>query len=369
MFLPPIVFFEVIVMKDRVYTEMRKRFMKAAKAQRKPLLGHFELTARCNLDCKMCYVHTQNNAEALRRELSTEQWKRIFDEAMACDMMYATLSGGECLVRKDFKELYLHLWNKKVMITVMTNGTLLDDDYVEFFKTYTPDMVQISIYGSDEAGYLALAGHKGFEKATKAVAALQEAGIDVRVAVTPSRYMTDDFIRTLKLCKDRGFDVSLTDITLVPNRDNPEKDDYFLTEDEIVDLMTQRAELFGFLNPVDSVPETCGPMTELPEKGLKCNAGNCLATVIWDGTMYPCANAMVGGGASLLEMSYAEAWEKTKAAADSVVQAVECVGCAYAKACPQCPSYRLKDLQCGHCRPEVCSLYKRLVRAGVRPLT
>ena len=355
-------------MKKPAYQEMKKRFLKVAKEKRRPLLGHFELTARCNLDCKMCYVHTQDNAAALRKELSTDQWKRIFDEAIACDMMYATISGGECLIRKDFKELYLHLWNQKIMITVMTNGTMLDDDYVEFFKTYTPDMIQISIYGSSEEGYLALAGHKGFEKATHAVAALQEAGIDVRVVVTPSRYMTDDFIRTLKVCKDRGFEVSLTDITLVPNRDDPEKDDYYLTDDETFELLKQRAELFGYLKPVEYAPEVCGPMTEIPENGLKCNAGNCLATVIWDGTMFPCPNAMVGEGASLLEMSYAEAWEKTKAAADEVVQAVECVGCAYAKACPQCPSYRLKDLKCGHCRPEVCELYRRLVLAGVKPL-
>lgn len=356
-------------MKNPAYQEMRKRFTNAAKAARKPLLGHFELTARCNLDCKMCYVHTQDNAAALRKELSTEQWKRIFDEAIACDMMYASLSGGECLIRKDFKELYLHLWNKKIMITVMTNGTMLDDDYVEFFKTYTPDMIQISIYGSSEDGYLAVAGHKGLEKATHAVAALQEAGIDVRVAVTPSKYMIDDYIPTLKMCKDCGFDLSFNDITLVPNRENPEKDDYYLTDDETIELMRQRAEFLGRLKPVEHAPEVCGPMTDPPEVGLKCNAGNCLATITWDGKMYPCVNAMVGEGASLLEMSYVEAWEKTKAAADSVVQAVECAGCAYEKACPRCPSYRLKDLSCGHCRPEVCQMYRRLVLAGVKPLS
>ena len=213
------------------------------------------------------------------------------------------------------------------MITVMTNGTLLNDEYVEFFKTYQPDMIQISLYGSNEEGYLNLAGHKGFEKATTAVAALDAAGIDVRVVTTPSRYMTDDFIETVRMCKERGFHLSLTDITLTKNRDNPDKDDYFLTVDETVELMKRRSELYATLKPVDCTPETCGPMTEPPGVGLSCNAGNCLATVTWDGKMYPCGNALVGDGASLLEMSYAEAWEKTKAAADTVVQGAECVGC------------------------------------------
>ena len=70
------------------------------------------------------------------RELTTEQWKRIFDEAYDAGMMFATLTGGECLLREDFRELYLHLWNKRVMVTVLTNGYLINDDYVAFFEKY-----------------------------------------------------------------------------------------------------------------------------------------------------------------------------------------------------------------------------------------
>ncbi|MBR6825175.1 MAG: radical SAM protein [Oscillospiraceae bacterium] len=355
-------------MQGRAYEQTRSRLVSSAKKTRTPILGHFELTARCNLDCKMCYVHTMDNAVALRKELSTEQWKRIFDEAIACNMMYATLSGGECLIRKDFKELYLHLWNKNVYVTVMTNGTLLNADYVEFFKTYRPDMIQISIYGSCEEGYLSLAGHKGFEKAVTAVKALQDAGIDVRVVVTPSKYMIDDYINTVRTCKEMGFQLSLTDVTLIPNRDDPDKDDYYLTQDETIDLLKKRAELYGMkLTPAEA-PEACGPMTEEPGKGLTCNAGNCLYTIIWDGRMFPCANAIIGEGASVLEMSVAEAWEKTKETVDAVVYGAECVGCPYDKICSKCPSIRLKDLHSGHCNPQMCEMTRKLVASGIKKL-
>lgn len=356
-------------MRSQAYEFTRKRLTEKAKATRTPILGHFELTARCNLDCKMCYVHTMDNAVALRKELSTEQWKRIFDEAIKCNMMYATLSGGECLIRKDFKELYLHLWNQNIYVTVMTNGTLLNEDYVEFFKTYQPDMVQISIYGSCEEGYLSLAGHKGFERATAAVKALQEAGIDVRVVVTPSKYMLDDYINTVRTCKELGFQLSLTDVTLIPNRDNPDKVDYYLTLDETFDLLKQRAELFGMKLKAVDAPDTCGPLTEEPGRGLTCNAGNCLYSIVWDGRMFPCANAIIGDGFSVLEMSVAEAWEKTKAAVDEVVYGKECVGCPYDKTCSKCPSMRLKDLYSGHCNPQMCEINRRLVAAGIKKLS
>lgn len=354
-------------MRSKAYKQMRERLVAAAKAQRKPILGHFELTSRCNLDCKMCYVHNLNNAEALKKELSTEQWKRIFDEAYDCEMLYATLSGGECLLRKDFKELYLHLWNKKIWITVMTNGVLLNDDYLEFFKTYPPEMVQISLYGCSEDGYLNVTGHKGFEKALAAITALEKAGIDVSVVVTPSKYMKDDYIKILRFCKDHGISVKLTNIMLIPNRDNPEKNDYYLSNDEAFELAKQRAELYATLVPMENTPEPFGCMCDTQVKGLTCNAGNCLATITSEGMMYPCASAMISG-ASLLEMSYAEAWAATKKAVDQVVQAVECIGCAYEGTCPKCPTFRFKDMYSGHCNPEICEQTRRLVAAGVKKL-
>ena len=355
-------------MRSRAYEQMRKRLVNAAKAKRIPILGHFELTARCNLDCKMCYVHTQNNELALKNELSTEQWIRIFDEAYEAGMLYATLSGGECLIRKDFRELYLHLWNKQVMITVMTNGTLLNEEYVQFFKTYKPEMVQISIYGSNEEGYINLAGHKGFEKAVTAAKKLMEADIDVRMVVTPNKYMLDDYLNILKTCKELGLPLSAGDILLSPNRDDPTKDDYFLTQEETLLLMKQRAEFMGKKPVPAEAPAPCGPMDQAPGKGLSCNAGNCLFTILWNGRMHPCTNAIVGEGASVLEMSIAEAWEKTKAAADGIAQAVECIGCAYEKICSKCPQYMLKDMHSGHCNPNMCEMSRNLVAAGIKKL-
>jgi MoaA/NifB/PqqE/SkfB family radical SAM enzyme len=348
--------------------QMRERLVNLAKEQKKPLLGHFELTSRCNLDCKMCYVHTQNSEEVRSKELTTEQWKKIFDEAYESEMLYAYLTGGECLLRKDFKELYLHLWNKRVMVSVQTNGTLLDDEYVEFFKTYRPDVIRISLYGSNEEGYLKVTGHTGFAKTIAAISALQEAGIDVRVVVTPSKYMLDDYIDILQLCEEKGFAVLQNELILLPNRTDSNKGDYYMSSEEIVSLSKQRAELHKELIPVKTIPEPQGRQDTVPDEGLHCNAGNCLAAVTWEGKMYPCLNAMVGGGADLRKMSYGEAWKHTVAAASEVLQGAECVGCPYDKVCPKCPALRLTGLKTGHCNPAVCELTRRLVAAGVKKL-
>ena len=40
-----------------------------------PVSGTFELTARCNFNCPMCYVHlNQEDIDARGKELTAQQW-------------------------------------------------------------------------------------------------------------------------------------------------------------------------------------------------------------------------------------------------------------------------------------------------------
>ena len=353
-------------MRNREYMQMKTRMVNHAKEKRIPISAQFELTGRCNLDCKMCYVHNLDVAKCRSRELRTEEWKKIFDEAIAQELLFATLTGGECLLRSDFRELYLHLWKKGVKVSVLTNGLLMTQEYVEFFKTYKPEMIQISLYGSDEKGYLRVTGHEGFEKVVTAIRSLMEAKVNVRVATTPSRYMGEDYMNILRYCKEQKLPLQLGELILIPNRDDPKKDDYFLSMEEIVDLSIRRAELYRPLIPAAYTPEPCGPLTEHPHKGMTCSAGTCMANVLWDGVMYPCAAAMIGDGANLREMSYADAWKHTVAVAAEVLHGAECVGCPYDKVCPKCPGLRLTGLKTGHCNPSVCEMTRQLVAAGVK---
>lgn len=354
-------------MNEVSFAKWKEQMLSVGKTARTPMAVTFELTPRCNLDCKMCYVHNQDSNAMKERELSTDTWKRVFDEAFDCGMLFATMTGGECLLRQDFKELYLHLWKKRVYMTVFTNGILLNEDYLEFFKKYPPKGVQVSLYGTSDAGYLNVTGHRGFDKAVAAIRNLMDAGIPVQVALTPSSYMKDDYISLLRFCKENGFSYKPGEFSLIENRDDASKSDHYLTTDEIVSLATQSAALKKELTPLTCEPPACGGTCTDAPVGLTCNAGRVVAVVSWDGRMCPCT-AIPESRASVLEMSYAEAWEKTKQVADEMLLGAECVGCPYDKLCPKCPSMRLTGLHTGHCDPNVCEVTKRLVAAGAKTL-
>lgn len=353
-------------MRNKAYEQWKRRMLLSAKKAKVPVVTHFELTPRCNLDCKMCYIHNADSNALRDRELNTDTWKRIFDEAYDSGMLFANLSGGECMLRSDFKELYLYLWKKRVMVAVLTNGTLIDDDYLDFFKRYPPAEVQVSLYGSNEENYVRVTGHRGFERAMKAIRMLMEAQIPVHVAVTPSKYMKSDFINIRRICKENKFWCNPSEFILGKKRDEIDANDGDLTVDEIVELSIQQAQLDRCLTPVACVPEAGGSCEEAP-KGLTCSAGACAVLVSWDGTMQPCTMLQIDGP-SLLEQSYSEAWEKIKAATAEMLRGAECVDCAYNKVCPKCPAKRLTGLYTGHCNPAVCEMTRRLVAAGVKKL-
>ena len=91
-----------------------------------PIAGNFELTARCNFNCPMCYVHmSEEQVAASGKELTAQQWLKIAKEARDQGMIFALLTGGEPVVRKDFFEIYKGMKEMGLLISVNSNGSML----------------------------------------------------------------------------------------------------------------------------------------------------------------------------------------------------------------------------------------------------
>ena len=100
-----------------------------------PISGNFELTARCNFNCPMCYVHmTEEQVNASGRELTAAQWLDIAKAARDRGMIFALLTGGEPLVRKDFFEIYKGMKELGLVISINSNGSMLRGEILERMK-------------------------------------------------------------------------------------------------------------------------------------------------------------------------------------------------------------------------------------------
>lgn len=207
-----------------------------------PISGQFELTPLCNLDCKMCYVHLDKAQLRGEKLLRAESWLRLMDEAADAGMLSASLTGGECLTHPDFKQIYLHLKRKGIEVTVLTNGTLLNDEMADFFAEHMPRMIQISLYGSNEDAYERVTGHRLFKQTVDAIERVKARSIPLHIALTPSKYMLSDMEALVKLAKRLWHDYHVNS-GLWPAREGTgrQMEDFALTAREQVWCMKLRA--------------------------------------------------------------------------------------------------------------------------------
>jgi MoaA/NifB/PqqE/SkfB family radical SAM enzyme len=92
------------------------------------------ITTRCNLFCTGCYARANKSCgEVLGREqLSAQRWAGIFSEARELGISFILLAGGEPLMRKDIIGKAAEV--RDIMFPVFTNGTLLQDEYIQLFN-------------------------------------------------------------------------------------------------------------------------------------------------------------------------------------------------------------------------------------------
>ena len=328
-----------------LYTTYIDRFLdNKAREKGVPLSCKFELTPLCNLDCRMCYVHL--NGEQMKNEkvLPVEFWKKIAKDAIEMGMRKAALSGGECLVYPGFDELYLYLHSFGVEISVFTNGILLDEKRVEFFKKHPPKLIQVSLYGSDEETYEEVTGHRQFSRVIRNIRNADKNGLPVMIAITPSRYTVgkgEDIVRT---AHGLGIPVKINYALIEPREGTDRKgNDIEAPLDEYVRMNKLNAELNGMdIMPVDetALPDL-GADAGRKEYGFLCGAGRSNFDMDWKGLMHPCTN-LLDIVSDPAEVGFEKAWEEINRIANSFPRPVECTDCEYNSVCLQCIAMHLQ---------------------------
>ena len=111
-----------------------KRLFRLSAMQHIPVNGSIEVSPLCNMNCDMCFVRLSQEAMDARGRLRTaEEWLTVAEQMRRAGVLFLLLTGGEPLLYPGFRELYLGLRKLGFILTLNTNGTLLDEDWAEFF--------------------------------------------------------------------------------------------------------------------------------------------------------------------------------------------------------------------------------------------
>lgn len=139
-----------------------------------PISAQIELTYRCNLNCVHCYCKGYKGGE----ELTASEWKNIIDELSSAGTIYLTITGGEPLLREDFLEIYKYAKKKGFLISLFTNGILLNDKLIKYLAEYPPYAIEITLNGASEETYESISRIKGsFKKAMRNIDKIVSLGL------------------------------------------------------------------------------------------------------------------------------------------------------------------------------------------------
>jgi radical SAM protein with 4Fe4S-binding SPASM domain len=179
---------------------------KKIKGKRVLISFELELTARCNNNCRHCYINLPSGDRAAReRELSFEEIKEIVDEAASLGALGCLLTGGEPLLREDFLDIYLFLKKKGLLVSVFTNATLLREEHLKFFKKFPPKDVEVSVYGITEETYEQVTRKPGsFVKFKRGLNLLLESGVTVHLKAMALRSNLSELSDIGRFCREKA---------------------------------------------------------------------------------------------------------------------------------------------------------------------
>lgn len=333
---------------------LTKKLIEQAKEREIPFAGAFELTSRCNLKCKMCYIcQPANCKEAKSRERTTAEWIRMAEEARDAGALFVTLTGGEVFLREDFKEIYESMTTMGYRITIYTNGTLITPEIAKWLGKIPPSIVAITIYGASEETYDRVCGFpEGFNRVLRGIDLLIAEGVKLELKTTTIRGNSHDFEKLVKLADERGIELGVVDY-VAPRREGCYSDPVGerLSAAELATYLKYTKDYKNKNTGKDNIEKNSDTFNvddktvkdELwrdSDGAFRCATGKCGFWISWDGRLIPCG-LLDEPESYPFETSLSAAWDELKRKCKTVPICTACKECSILEFCRVCPA-RLK---------------------------
>ena len=355
--------------------ELTELLFRKASQLRIPFSGTFELSPVCNFSCPMCYVRkTREEVELSERGIFTkEEWLEIARQAKAAGMLYLLLTGGEPFLWDGFWELYEELAQMGFVISINTNGYLVDEAVVARLKNAPPLKMNITLYGASDETYRNMCGiENGFTRVSRAITLLKEAGILVKLNCSLTPDNVQDIEKMVAYAKERDIALQVATYMFPPVRKNPEQigcNARFTPEEAAKAYFTYYRACYGerkFESYVKAILKNKEPQN-LPEDftcKMNCRAGKATFWITWDGWMTPCG-MMTEPKVDMRKKHFADAWKEIVELSNEIKVSSACSTCEKKEICHACAAMAYAETGTFHEVPKyLCEIANALQIEG-----
>ena len=340
------------------YPEFEKWLANKVGESRLPISGMLELTPRCNLSCGHCYM---GNLRHDAPQMDTRFICNLLPQIAEAGCFAISFTGGEPLLRSDYRTIHQTAHRLGFWINLLTNGTLVDDGLISFLQRFPPKAVEVTLYGGNEQSYATLTGVEGvFKKVTRNIDAMRGAGINVvlkSVLLKPILESMDEMqsfaaTRGLEILFDAGVtpdllkDFSPTSLRLSPG----------CAVDFELDSPKKQQLLQEYHHRIQKKGET---------HRFACGAGQRGFHVDYAGHLLPCL-MLRKPAFDLNSLPFADAWAALgRESRPQFPESSRCACCEIQHLCGFCPG----NVACGESPPvDTDSFYCKVAQARLKKL-
>ena len=292
------------------------------------------------------------------------------------------LTGGEPLLWPDFWALYEYLSQKGFVISINTNGSLINEKVVEKFRLMPPFRVNITLYGASNATYERLCRvENGFQRVDQAIRMLKEAGISVKLNCSLTPYNVCDLENIVQYAEDKKLILETNSYMFPPlrkDRTSVGKNDRFTPEEaaywHIRRYLLQygKEKYYHFLDGlVHGMAEPLGLDESCydPVDGeVRCRAGSAAFWVTWDGYMLPCG-MMPEPKVDMTRYDFEKAWKTLNLYTKEVRLSGVCTKCDNRGICHSCAAMAIAETgEFGKIPSYLCEMMEAMRKVAVNEL-
>ena len=318
-----------------VYHSQVRELLDCSVSCHQPISGSFELTSRCNLACRMCYVRQAAGDSFYKgKELSPAQWLLLAQQALDNGLLFLTLTGGEIFLRQDFFEIYEPLTRMGFILTLMTNGTLITDEIANRLVQSPPNHINITIYGASKETYQTVTGvADGFNNCCAGIETLIAHHLPIGLKTTITRQNVSDLTAMKEMA--RNWEIPLIASWLLAERRDGKKSDVENCRLSAKDGVKLEALDGDYLEDWEEARK----LFAKNRGNFYCRAGKATFAITSFGEMNVCLNLPLPA-CMPLETGFRDAWDHLESFVDSAPPATSaCKDCDARGYCQLCPSW------------------------------
>jgi radical SAM protein with 4Fe4S-binding SPASM domain len=249
---------------------------------------YWELTRRCNLNCRSCFNRRGN----ISKEMSKEDILRLASILYDAGVYEIRCTGGEPTQRDDLFEILEALSEMGFYISLATNGIYSKDTLQKLIKSPV-DWIILSVDGANEASNAEIRGLGNYARVMDSLRSMKEIGCRIRIntLIRRGHFLYQHLEGLAKICEEQGVE-SLNCIPLRPVTNDPDLTALQLNAVEFKEFILSLKRLkkeytVKFVTTLDL--ELTSENDRIYFKDRSCAAGREGAVISPDGDLYGCS--------------------------------------------------------------------------------